>query len=61
MGAIALSLIGALMLGALLWLALGDRFALSKNERNDFANIFAYAGMLFPFVFLFVALVLPRL
>lgn len=61
MAAIALSLIGALMLGALLWLWLGERFSLGSETNNDFVNILAYAAMVFPFAFLFVALILPRL
>ena len=61
MAAIVLSLIGALMGGAVVWLLLGDRFQLASADRNGLANLCAYAGMLFPFALLFVALILPRL
>lgn len=55
MAAVAFSLIGAYLAGALIWLVIGSRLKLSRSEvANDWYNIGAYAALLLPFVLLIV-------
>jgi hypothetical protein len=55
MAAVAFSLIGAYLAGALVWLVIGSRLKLSgSGTANDWYNIAAYAVLLLPFMLLIV-------
>ncbi|MEM1436007.1 MAG: hypothetical protein AAGG11_18255 [Pseudomonadota bacterium] len=55
MAAVAFSLIGAYLGGALVWLVIGARLRLGRSAvANDWYNIAAYAALLLPFMLLIV-------
>ena len=62
MAAIVLSLALSVLLAALFWLAAGPRLALAADTRqNEVLNVFAYIGILLPFVFAVVFFLVEEL
>lgn len=60
MAAVVLTLVVSFMGAGILWLVVGDRFALDADvQQNDILNLALYAGILLVPVFLVVFFVLP--